>query len=67
MSTGSSLGRWLMRSDDRPPDYDEVDSPPTYLEATRGPYCWIRNSMGRDSPMISSDNLEDWRDSIVHF
>ena len=43
MSTGSSLGRWLMMSDDRPPDYDEVDSPPTYLEAIRGQYSWTRH------------------------
>ena len=43
MSTGSSLGRWLMMSDDRPPDYEEVDSPPTYLEATRGQYSWTRH------------------------
>ena len=56
-----------MMSDDRPPDYDEVDSPPTYLEAIRGQYSWTRHSFGHDSPTISCDNLEDQRDSIVHF
>ncbi len=36
MASGSRFGRWLNMSDDDPPDYDEIASPPSYSEAIKG-------------------------------
>ena len=55
------MGRWLHMSDDHPPDYDEIASPPSYLEAIKGQYCRRHTSLRRDYPTIPSHNLKEQR------